>query len=63
WPATGSQCSAGGLFFGNKAVRIAEVTDGTSNTMMVGEQSAAPPGGSGTNLRCIATTTSPHGDN
>jgi prepilin-type N-terminal cleavage/methylation domain-containing protein len=32
-------CSAGGLFTGNYARRLAEATDGTSSTMMCGEQS------------------------
>jgi prepilin-type N-terminal cleavage/methylation domain-containing protein len=35
----GSHCSAGGLFPGNIARRFAEASDGTSNTLMVGEQS------------------------
>jgi prepilin-type N-terminal cleavage/methylation domain-containing protein/prepilin-type processing-associated H-X9-DG protein len=36
----GSHCSAGGLFTGVMPRRLAEATDGTSNTMMLGEQSA-----------------------
>jgi prepilin-type N-terminal cleavage/methylation domain-containing protein len=36
----GGHCSAGGLFTGNYPRRFAEASDGTSNTMMVGEQSA-----------------------
>ncbi|HVJ86568.1 MAG TPA: DUF1559 domain-containing protein [Caulifigura sp.] len=45
-----SICSGGGLFTGgNDGVKIAQVSDGTSNTMMVGEQSAMPP--TGANLR------------
>jgi prepilin-type processing-associated H-X9-DG protein len=35
----GGHCSAGGLFTGNYPRRFAEASDGTSNTMMVGEQS------------------------
>jgi prepilin-type N-terminal cleavage/methylation domain-containing protein len=35
----GAHCSAGGLFPGSVARRFAECTDGTSNTMMLGEQS------------------------
>ena len=35
----GGHCSAGGLFTGNFPRRFAEATDGTSNTMMCGEQS------------------------
>jgi Protein of unknown function (DUF1559) len=37
--ANGGHCSAGGIFPGNIARRFGEVTDGTSNTMMLGEQS------------------------
>jgi hypothetical protein len=37
--ANGSHCSAGGLFPGSVARRLAEATDGTSNTIMLGEQS------------------------
>ncbi len=59
WPATSSQCSAGGLFFGNRAVRFADVIDGTSNTMMIGEQSAKPaPGAPSPNNLRIASDTS-----
>ena len=36
----GSIASSGGVFPGNVATRIRDLTDGTSNTMMVGEQSA-----------------------
>ena len=39
-PAGGAVQSAGGIFIGNRPVRIAYITDGTSNTMMLGEQSA-----------------------
>jgi len=35
----GGHCSGGGIFPGNVARRFGEVTDGTSNTMMLGEQS------------------------
>jgi len=35
----GGHCSAGGLFTGNYPRRFAEASDGTSNTIMVGEQS------------------------
>jgi prepilin-type N-terminal cleavage/methylation domain-containing protein len=35
----GAHCSAGGIFPGSIARRLAEVSDGTSNTMMLGEQS------------------------
>jgi prepilin-type N-terminal cleavage/methylation domain-containing protein len=35
----GTHCSAGGLFTGIFPRRFAEATDGTSNTMMLGEQS------------------------
>jgi prepilin-type N-terminal cleavage/methylation domain-containing protein len=35
----GTHCSAGGLFTGIYPRRLAEATDGTSNTMMLGEQS------------------------
>jgi prepilin-type N-terminal cleavage/methylation domain-containing protein/prepilin-type processing-associated H-X9-DG protein len=35
----GGHCSAGGLFTGNFPRRFAEASDGTSNTMMLGEQS------------------------
>jgi prepilin-type N-terminal cleavage/methylation domain-containing protein len=45
-----SICSGGGIFTGgNEGVTIAQITDGTSNTMMVGEQSAPAP--TGANLR------------
>jgi prepilin-type N-terminal cleavage/methylation domain-containing protein/prepilin-type processing-associated H-X9-DG protein len=37
--ANGGHCSAGGLFTGNLPRRFAEASDGTSNTMMLGEQS------------------------
>ena len=37
--ANGGHCSAGGLFTGNYPRRFAEASDGTSNTMMGGEQS------------------------
>jgi prepilin-type N-terminal cleavage/methylation domain-containing protein len=35
----GSHCSAGGIFPGSIARRFGEVTDGTSNTLMLSEQS------------------------
>jgi prepilin-type N-terminal cleavage/methylation domain-containing protein len=35
----GGHCSAGGVITGNYPRRFAEITDGTSNTMMMGEQS------------------------
>jgi prepilin-type N-terminal cleavage/methylation domain-containing protein len=35
----GAHCSAGGIFPGSLARRMAEVSDGTSNTLMMGEQS------------------------
>jgi prepilin-type N-terminal cleavage/methylation domain-containing protein len=35
----GAHCSAGGIFPGSLARRMAEVSDGTSNTLMLGEQS------------------------
>jgi prepilin-type N-terminal cleavage/methylation domain-containing protein len=35
----GAHCSAGGLFPGSVAKRFAEATDGTSNTLMLSEQS------------------------
>ena len=45
-----SICSGGGIFTGgNPGVRMGQITDGTSNTMMVGEQSALPM--TGANLR------------
>jgi hypothetical protein len=34
--------SAGGAFPGNRPVKLGEITDGLSNTLLVGEQSAAP---------------------
>jgi hypothetical protein len=37
--ANGGHCSAGGIFPGSVARRFGEISDGTSNTMMVGEQS------------------------
>jgi prepilin-type N-terminal cleavage/methylation domain-containing protein len=41
----GGHCSAGGLFTGNYPRRFAEASDGTSNTMMCGEQSNWVAGG------------------
>jgi prepilin-type N-terminal cleavage/methylation domain-containing protein/prepilin-type processing-associated H-X9-DG protein len=35
----GGHCSAGGIVSGNMARRFAEITDGTSNTLMLSEQS------------------------
>src|SRR5687768_8303207 len=40
---SGSHCSAGGVFVGNRPIRIAMISDGTSNTIMIGENSAKPP--------------------
>jgi prepilin-type N-terminal cleavage/methylation domain-containing protein len=48
---SGSHCSAGGVFVGNRPIRIANITDGTSNTMMVGENSAKPPNFDGAEYR------------
>lgn len=39
----GSFCSAGGVFIGNRPVKVSDIPDGISNTMMVGEISALPP--------------------
>jgi prepilin-type N-terminal cleavage/methylation domain-containing protein/prepilin-type processing-associated H-X9-DG protein len=47
----GSFCSAGGTFIGNRPVKLATITDGTSNTMMVGEMSALPPNFNGSEYR------------
>jgi prepilin-type N-terminal cleavage/methylation domain-containing protein len=44
----GAHCSAGGIFSGSVARRMAEVTDGTSNTLMLGEQSHWIAGQKGT---------------
>ncbi|HVJ66441.1 MAG TPA: DUF1559 domain-containing protein [Caulifigura sp.] len=38
-PSGGAIASAGGLFPGNLPIRIRDVTDGTSNTVMIAEQS------------------------
>ena len=48
---SGSYCSAGGVFVGNRPIKIGEITDGTSNTMMVGENSAIPPNFNGSEYR------------
>ncbi len=48
---SGSFCSAGGVFVGNRPIKIGDVTDGTSNTMMVGENSAIPPNFDGSEYR------------
>jgi len=34
----GQQCSAEGMFFHNSSIQMRDVTDGTSNTLMVGER-------------------------
>lgn len=41
----GQQCTSDGMFFHNSAIKIGGVTDGTSNTIMVGERTTfAEPG-------------------
>jgi prepilin-type N-terminal cleavage/methylation domain-containing protein len=39
-PAMDGQISAGGVLFPNRAIKLSNVTDGTSRTLCVGEQSA-----------------------
>lgn len=46
-----SFCSAGGVFVGNRPIKIGAITDGTSNTMMIGEISALPPSFNGSEYR------------
>ena len=53
----GSWCSAGGIFIGNVPVRIRDITDGTTNTMMVGELSAKPPRFNGAEYRVAVPQT------
>ncbi len=36
---TNNHCSAGGMFVGSRSIRFRDVTDGLSNTMILGEQS------------------------
>jgi prepilin-type N-terminal cleavage/methylation domain-containing protein len=48
WPRAGSDSPAGirpanGVFFQRSHVRVAEISDGTSNTLLIGEIIAAPP--------------------
>lgn len=52
-----SHCSAGGSFIGNPSVRIRDYTDGTSNTMMIGECSAKPPNFNGSEYRVAVPQT------
>jgi prepilin-type N-terminal cleavage/methylation domain-containing protein/prepilin-type processing-associated H-X9-DG protein len=47
----GSFCSAGGIFVGNRPIRLRDIPDGSTNTMMVGEISALPPNFNGTEYR------------
>jgi prepilin-type N-terminal cleavage/methylation domain-containing protein len=56
---SGNQNSAGGILYPNSQTRIADITDGTSSTMLVGEQNNFIKDNNGTNQRWNAS--GPHG--